>query len=58
MFGQFDDVIRAHARMIGARGGQSRSARKIKAARRNIEKALKKRWGKDYQIASRIERLR
>jgi hypothetical protein len=35
-----DEALRQHLRKLGAKGGRSRSAKKVAAVKRNLKKAL------------------
>jgi len=50
------NILSEHLAKLGKKGGKSKSNRKVDAARRNMEKALEKRWpGRKYtgRIAKR-----
>jgi hypothetical protein len=49
------EIISEHYATIGKRGGLSKNPEKQSASRKNLEKALEKRWGKKFKLVSRDE---
>jgi hypothetical protein len=45
-----EEIIKEHYKNIGRKGGQKTSAEKKRSSLANLEKALKKRWGKRIKI--------
>ena len=44
------EIIHQHYMEVGRKGGQSKSHAKRKDIMENLEKALRKRWGKKFKL--------
>ena len=50
-----EQIIHEHYVAVGRKGGQSKSPEKKKAVLANLEKALRKRWGKKIKLRKEAE---